>query len=312
LTFIDSDLACTVEGAADVGKSVLKVRRGVAIMGQVTAYSACPQGTPQTLTNDIIGATSSSSSSCSELDHALRAKASGGSEPTSGTQTEAGAVGETPANSLALDVPVTAISEVEVTVSVSMAISHDGVRETTRDQSEPPDAVEGSSPVIPAAKEENSPAESGVEMPLLGKDVSVRPSSVEESIPGLWHVLYDDGSEATLAHLELRSAITAPIFSTFHTFFLCEVRIDQIRSDPSISCPHRLTFRKLSVSLTVSRKAFQDAKEHIKLLKKAKRSALSRDAKVHAEPLTLPALPLRLILVATLICLASPLLSGRT
>jgi hypothetical protein len=229
LTYTDSDLACTVEGAADVGKSVLKVRRGVAIMGKVTAYSAYAQGAPHALTNGIIDATSSSSSSCySELDHALKAETSGGREPTSGAETEAGAIGETPPSSLALEVPLTAISEVDVAVSVtvapvSMASSQDdGMREPTPDQSEPPDVEVGSSPVIQEETEGNSSLKSGVEIPLIGRDVLARTTDVEGSIPGLWHVLYDDGSEATLAHLELRSALEAAIFfQPFSlTFFL--------------------------------------------------------------------------------------------
>jgi hypothetical protein len=229
LTCTDSDLAHTVEGAADVGKSVLKVRRGVAIMGKVTAYSAYPQGAPHALTNGIIDATSSSSSSCySELDHALKAEASGGREPTSGDQTETGAIGETPPSTLALEVPLTAISEVEVAVSVTVApvmmasSQDDGMREITPDQSEPPDVVEGCSPLIQEATEGNRPMKSDAEISLLGRDVLVRNTDIEGSIPGLWHILYDDGSEATLAHLELRSAIKAAVFLRpfFLTFFL--------------------------------------------------------------------------------------------
>lgn len=67
-----------------------------------------------------------------------------------------------------------------------------------------------------------------------------------------------------------------------------KIRLDNIKSGSSVSDSHHLT----SFFPTDFSKAFQDAKEHIKLLKKAKRSALSRDAKVGSEPLILPPPPL--------------------
>ena len=229
-----------MEGAADVGKSVLKVKRGIAIMGKVTAYISGPQGMLHAVTNGTIDAASSSSSSSSsscfsELDHVLKTESSGGSEHTRDIQAEAGtgpfvgATAENPPNLPTTEVPLKAISDVADGIAVSipvlpvlMVTSHnDGTRVTAPDQSEPPDAVEGSRPGIPEATEGNSAAESDMEIPVVGKDESpVLDTDIEGPVTALWHVLYDDGSEATLTHSELRSLITAPLVLTMPSFFI--------------------------------------------------------------------------------------------
>ena len=56
--FFNSDPAYTVEGAGDVNKRVLKVKRGVVVLGTVVAYSPFPEGASSS-------STSSSSSSSS-------------------------------------------------------------------------------------------------------------------------------------------------------------------------------------------------------------------------------------------------------
>ena len=217
---------------------MLKVKRGIAIMGKVTAYISGPQGTLHAVTNGTIDAASSSSSSSSsscfsELDHVLKTKSSGGSEHTRDIQAEAGtgpvvgATAENPPNLPTTEVPVKAISDVADGIAVSIPVSpvlmvtshNDGTRETAPDQSEPPDAVEGSRPGIPEATEGNSAAESDMEIPVVGKDESpVLDTDIEGPVTALWHVLYDDGSEATLTHSELRFLITAPLVLTMSSF----------------------------------------------------------------------------------------------
>ena len=234
-TCMDSDFACTVEGTADVGKSVLKVRRGIAIMGKVTAYSPCSPETPHAVKDNNTDTTSSSSSSScvSELDHALEAKEFKGQDPVNGLGTGAGAgAGGGGADSAAevrgaLSESKTSQVAVRVAVAVAVAdsalvapvrvasIYDDEVEESIPDESDPPDSVEENGPTETelgakegskeGSKEENTPAKLGAEVFAIGKDVSaVRSTQSEGAFPGLWHVLYDDGSEATLAYSELR------------------------------------------------------------------------------------------------------------
>ena len=250
LIYSFSDPAFTVEGAADVGKDVVKVKRGFVVTGKVTEYNPAPtdasnaqltsvpigdssghaecvaDSSSNNTNNDII---SSSSSSSSGAESSVNNNGCDSALDMIHKQEEEEEKYSAPANVEVSDAILNAAMYADAIDIVSPQVAEIPDKVQDPQVAEIPDKVQD--PIAMSetdhfviAQESQEDVENNVTMdtksveaPIVHAVVPTNSQIIENvatnaecaaqaegTIPGVWHVLYEDGSEGTLDYAELR------------------------------------------------------------------------------------------------------------